>query len=370
MSEFGDMLRAARQKCEYPKDTKSVLSQGRLGELLGMELGTRGFSGAAVSDWERGVSKIHADDRRVLVSLLKVLHEQGGIKSLAEANELLETGNYRALNSAERKQIFPADGIDLSSSSFTAEHSRQTLLAQLFIGTNAELRRLIARAQAGPPPVWPRVLAALWRNMTDHWSASSAAQAILWIWIWLLTWLLTAPSLRLSFANEEQASLDIRLFIAASVIIPLLIGLLTNTKDNPFWEGQKLGNARVTRLYVYQGAGIGFNMGYFFVLGISLFRYHLHIASSPWFELAAAVLPLVVGNMAARLVPYNLWLAYGRLNVVDGWIFFTIALLGPLWGFFFIQFYSILLTPALGVFMILTAITIIIIIELQRTRHK
>ncbi|MCL5612302.1 MAG: hypothetical protein M1485_07110 [Chloroflexi bacterium] len=126
----------------------------------------------------------------------------------------------------------------------------------------------------------------------------------------------------------------------------------------------------MTRLYIYQGAGIGFNIGYFFVLGISLFRYHLHIASSPWFELAAAVLPLVVGNMAARLVPHNLWLAYGRLNVVDGWIFFTIALLGPLWGFFFIQFYSILLTPALGVFMILTAITIIIIIEPQRTRHK
>jgi len=370
VSEFGDLLRVFRQQCKYPKDKRSALSQGRLGELLGMELGTRGFTAAAVSDWERGVSKIHVDDRRVLVSLLKVLHEQGGIKSPAEANGVLEAGNYRALNSAERKQIFPTDGIDLSSSSFTPNHSRQTLLDQLFIGSNDELQRLMAGAQDGPLPAWPRVLVALCRNITNHWSTSLVVRAILWIWIWLLTWLLTAPSLRLSFADDEQASLDIRLFLAASLVIPLLIGLLTNTKDNPFWEKHKLGNVRVTRLYVYQGAGIGFNMGYFFVLGISLFRYYLHIPSSPWFELAAAALPLVVGNMAARLVPYNLWLAYGRLNVVDGWIFFTIALLGPFWSFFFIQFYSILLTPTLGAFMILTAITIIIIIEARQTRRK
>ena len=370
VNEFGNLLRIFRQECKYPKDRRGILSQGRLGELLGVELGTRGFTAAAISDWERGASKIHADDRRVLVGLLKVLHEHGGIKVLKEANELLEAGNYRALNPTEMKQIFSSDKIDLPSITRTPDPSYQSLLDQLLIGSNEELRGLIVKAQEGPPPTWPRVLVALWRNAADPWSTSLAAQAILWIWIWLLTWLLTAPSLRLSFANEEQASLDIRLFIAASVAIPLLIGLLTNTKDNPFWEKRKLGNARATRLYVYQGAGIGFNIGYFLVLGISLFRYHLRIASPLWFELAAAVLPLITGNMAARLVPYNLWLVYGRLNVADGWMFFITALLGPLWGIFFMQFYSILLTPALGAFMILIAITITILIEVRQSQQK
>ena len=367
MNGFGELLRVYRQRCKYHNDGRTTLSQGRLGELLGLELGTRGLSAAAVSDWERGASKIHADDRRVLVGLLKVLHEAGGLASLAEANELLEAGNYRALNSAERDQIFPAGEIDLPP---TPDPSHQSLLDQLLIGSNEELRASVVRAQDGPPPAWPRILAALWRNRTDHWPASVAARTILWVWIWLLTWLLIAPSLRLSFANDEQASLDIRLFIAASVVIPLLIGLLTNTKDDPFWKKHGLGNARATRLYVYQGAGIGFNMGYFLILGISLLRYHLHIASYPWLEMTAAVLPLVIGNMAARLVPYNLWLAYGRLNVVDGWIFFSVALLGPFWGFFFMQYYPILLTPALGAFMILTAVTMIILIEAWRTRNK
>jgi transcriptional regulator with XRE-family HTH domain len=366
VNKFGESLRGFRQQCKDLDRQNRILSQERFGELLGIELGTSGYSGAAVSDWERGVSKIHADDRRVLICLLKVLHERGGLKSLSEADELLGAGNYRALNAAEGQEVFPEDGMDLPPVSPAPTHAQHTLLDQLLFGSNDQLQSLITKAEEGPPPVWPRVLVALWRNMMDHWSNLSVLQAIIWIWIWLLTWLLTAPSLRLSFANQEQVSLGIRLFIAASLAIPMLIGLLTNTKDNLFWKKHGLGNAITTRLYVYQGAGIGFNLGYFFVFGISLFGYSLHIASSPLFELAAAALPLILGNMAARLAPYNLWLAYGRMSIVDGWIFFIAALFGPLWGLFFTQFYSILLTPVLGVFMILLAITIIAVMEERR----
>ena len=69
--DFGKQLRIFRQQCRDSRNGKT-LSQQRLGELLGEEMGI-GFSGAAVSDWERGESKIHVDDRLVLISLLKVL---------------------------------------------------------------------------------------------------------------------------------------------------------------------------------------------------------------------------------------------------------------------------------------------------------
>jgi len=111
MSQFGTLLREYRQSCVDPISSR-LLSQQYLGELLGNELGGYSFSGAAVSDWERGKSKIHADDRRTLVALIGVLYKLGGIKTISEANGLLEAGNYRALNFDEIKSVFPEESID------------------------------------------------------------------------------------------------------------------------------------------------------------------------------------------------------------------------------------------------------------------
>jgi hypothetical protein len=65
----------------------------------------RGYSGAAVSDWERGKSKINADERLVLVTMIKVLHDHGGLQTVELANLLLEAGNYRALDEDEARKI-------------------------------------------------------------------------------------------------------------------------------------------------------------------------------------------------------------------------------------------------------------------------
>lgn len=106
MRSFGQLLRLYRRQ---GKDALrgGLLTQERLGELLGQELGDAGYSGAAVSDWEHDKSKIHQDNRLVLVKLLVVLHRQGGFHSLEEANELLLAGNYRPLDGGEQGQIFP-----------------------------------------------------------------------------------------------------------------------------------------------------------------------------------------------------------------------------------------------------------------------
>ncbi len=74
------------------------------------------YTGAAVSDWEHGKSKIDASHRLVLTSLIKILKRHGGIKTLADANLLLESGNYRPLNDSEKKEIFPEGVYQVSSS--------------------------------------------------------------------------------------------------------------------------------------------------------------------------------------------------------------------------------------------------------------
>lgn len=116
MANFGELLRRTRQQCRDPAHPLGKLTQERLGELLGEELQMKnGFSGAAVSDWERGASKIHADDRNLLLALVHLLARLGGLNNPAEANELLWAGNYRALAEDETSAIFDKAGNSLNS---------------------------------------------------------------------------------------------------------------------------------------------------------------------------------------------------------------------------------------------------------------
>ncbi len=106
MTSFGQQLRVCRRQCSDP-ERGGLLTQERLGELIGQKMGDAGYSGAAVSDWERDRSKIHADDRRVLVALLTILHESGGIDDIEAANAFLAAGNYRHLDGEEAVDVFP-----------------------------------------------------------------------------------------------------------------------------------------------------------------------------------------------------------------------------------------------------------------------
>ena len=121
VTDFGTLLRVFRLRSTDPLSGKP-LSQQRLGGLLREELGV-GFSGAAVSDWERGKSKLHADDRLTLLGLLRILHERGGIKDPLEANKLLEAGNYRALNPTETKRVFPEEPVETNANDPSPSHS-------------------------------------------------------------------------------------------------------------------------------------------------------------------------------------------------------------------------------------------------------
>lgn len=358
MTTFGKTLCAFRQASNDPDRLNRRLSQERLGRLIGEEMGDLGFTGAAVAYWESSESKISAEDRKVLIALIQVLHRCGGLRTITEANRLLELGNYRVLDEDESRKIF---GKSLGSSSIVF------LLENIFAISEAELKTLMAKAQEGPNPVWPRALAALMRKMVDQFSVSRAT--ILWIWIGLIAWWFMGPSLRLPFANQDIAIQAMAYYVGGTLIVPLLIGAIVNTKDNVYWKENKLEKSILLRLYTYQGAGIGFNLGYFFVFPYSLARYYLNLEPSVWVEFAAVFLGSLLGNMGARVVPHNLWRAYGRLAWADGWIFFIAALFGPLWALFFLEFYPILLTPVTGISVILSAVTFLVIIA-TRTSQK
>lgn len=357
---FGDALRAFRQSSNDPHRLDRRLSQQRLGRLIGEELEDGGFTGAAVAYWESGESKISAEDRKVLLALIKVLHKCGGLKVVNEANRFLESGNYRNLNDDEAREIFPEK---------PTKPTILLLIENFFDVSEEELRTLIAKArEEGPDPWWPRLLAGLMRNVADRFSITRAA--ILWVWAGLIAWWLIAPSLRLPFADESEMLLAMGKYVVGSLIVPLAIGLLVNTKNNEYWNQQSGVNPLLLRLYTYQGAGIGFNLGYFFAYPFALVGYYLNLDSSVLVEIAAVGAGLVLGNMGARVVPHNLWRAYGRLKFSDGAIFFVVALMAPAWGFFFLEFYSILLAPVTGISVFLLAITIIVMGTTRKSKHE
>ena len=373
MSQFGELLREYRQSCNDPEIPGRRLSQERLGELLGEEINMRlGYSGAAISDWERGKSKIHADQRLVLVSLIKVFNRLGALKSIAEANQFLEAGNYRALDRTELIKVsfegLPTVPVEISE--HRPKDVQQLVLERIFSLSSDELETLLNEAKEGPTPFWPRVFVALLRRLSDRWSVSRTVRPLVWLWTTLLTWWLIMPSLRWPFVNQSEAIFAIEIYIAGTFVIPLFIGVLADTVQDSYWIKHDLANAITTRLYAYQGAGIGFHLGYFGVFALNIIRYYLGFPSSIWWELPAIGVMLFLGYTAARLVPYNLWRAYKRLSLADGWIFFIFIFVGPFFGFFFIQFYPFIVSSILGGIIVLSVLTLMILREaLQHYRR-
>ena len=373
MTDFGKLLRLHREQRRDPNKGRG-LSQQRLGELLGEELGTTGYSGAAVSDWENNKSKVHKDDRLLLITIFRVLYKNGGLKTLLEAESLMEAGNYRALNEREKQQIFPKDLLEQSVHSPTTQIKEQKSFTypfgDAFIKLTDEIQGLWDEAKAGPPPVWPRFFTAVLRKLSDQISVVNTFHALLWLWIWIASYIMVNPVLDWSSFGREIVFISILKYVCASILIPPCIGVLTNTKDNPFWQKNATDASRMLRLYTYQGAFIGFHLGYFMVFAIHLLMYFLQARPAMWSQFLLMGFPLLMGYISARVVPYNLWRAYGRLWFSDGAVFFVFILLGPLWGWFFFEFYAILISPTTGIIVILAAISLLLSLMTLQYQRK
>lgn len=98
MNKFGELLRYYRRNSKDPK-RGGVLTQERLGVLIGDYLGDMGIAGATISNWERG--RFRPQDRKVFLALLHVLHQTGGINSRAKVEEMLVLGGLPILTEAE-----------------------------------------------------------------------------------------------------------------------------------------------------------------------------------------------------------------------------------------------------------------------------
>lgn len=362
--DFGKQLRIFRLQSIHPV-TGKPLSQQQIGELMQEELGIR-YSGTAVSDWELNKSIIHVNDRPLLISLIRILKQYGGIKTVADADAFLESGNYRRLNSSEMGKIFSDEEIERAKKNqpFASPLTeREPPLSAL-----REIQRLFDDEGKGPSPAGLRVAVSLVRKLTDQLSALHVAKAMAWLWILAIAHLLISPSLQWLFATEKDIFQNMVLYAAGAIILPPMIGTMVNTRTNAFWVKQIHVTPFVLRLFVHQGAYVGFHVGYFVVFLLTVIQNQLQFQSTIWIEFAKMFPPIAVGYAAAQLVPHNLWLAYGRLHLKDGAVFFFFVVLGPLWAFFFVEMYKTIASPILLTILILTAITLLAFVEVMKSR--
>lgn len=371
MDSFGDLLRYYRRQSTDPL-RGGMLTLERLGGLIGEELGDAGYTAAAVGYWELNRTKISQDNYRVLVAIITVLANCGGIKTPDEANALLTLGNYRSLNDTEKKAIFGV--IEASRPATAGKEAQEPLvfpspLADLLPGIKDEweyLRTLIR--QPAPYPfswVWDWL-----GHLGEGFSSEKALYFFIWVIPTLITWGLVFPLLRWPFENKTQLLLGTYAYGAGSLIVPLVIGALTRTKDSLFWHKLYLGRSTILRLYVYQGAFIGFQLGAFTIFAIWLILHYLSFDQIPlWAEGLAAIYIVLVGQSAAHQVPFNMWRAYRRLELKDGAIFFIFVLLGPAEAAFFFKFNGFLLSTILGPLLIIATVFLLLAMQARQQRR-
>ncbi|HRQ21994.1 MAG TPA: hypothetical protein PLF42_01090 [Anaerolineales bacterium] len=286
------------------------------------------------------------------------MKQHGGITTLSEADLLLESGNYRALNQSEREKLFPRDTemVDQKVSSSQIRHFPD----EIFPISPIEFEEILIKAKAGPQPAWTHVVVFIIRKITDRVSVFALLRALLWLWLWIIAYRLVAPSLQWSLITGVNSLKIAGVYAAGALVLPLLIGAMTNTNKEIFWRERKLSRSPILRLYTHQGAYVGFHVGYFVIFFLTsvqnLFTPHfIH-----WVEFIKVAFPILMGYAGARLIPHNLWVAYGRLHLRDGGIFFFFALLGPLWAWFLLEVYKKLASPVTAAISILAAITILV----------
>jgi hypothetical protein len=246
-----------------------------------------------VSEWERGKSQINKDYRRVLVALIKVLYQSGGLKSTTEADTLLLSGNYRPLDEDEKMSIFPNDAPKRVPAG-GAYWAATLISAEQWVSRAGDLLRRQVDEHEPDSSSRSHFLGML-DIFFSQWSFERTLKLLAWLGLWVAEQRILFPMLYWPFADQAQAWKVMVWYIGGSFALPALVAVLTDTDKDTFWRQQSLAGRPILRLYTYVGAFMGFNIGYLMVFAVTLIGYYLGIAAAPqWLVNLGAAWPLVM----------------------------------------------------------------------------
>lgn len=116
---FGRLLCFYRERAVSRREGRT-LSQAKLASEISKKTGLH-ISRNSVSNWENEKSYLHPQkDRFILMAIVDILHKNGGLHSLQEANRLLDAGKYQKMTFDEIDRINFGEktpGLDVKSGS-------------------------------------------------------------------------------------------------------------------------------------------------------------------------------------------------------------------------------------------------------------
>lgn len=343
---FGALLKTYRERTKDP-EKGGRLTQAKLAELTDC-----GFSGTTVGHWETGERTIRHHDRVVLQALIRVLHQYGGLQTLDEANQLLETGLYSRLTDEEIRSINPDWLAEEGSPPESAPASPVTIILSpraiyeafdaIFRWSEADTH---ARSSWAGMVIWS--LSAITKRINAHGLFHFLSYFILWIlasWLIvpLLQWPIRDPAMR------RHAALS---FAFSTVAVPLTVALLT-PGNNPVPAQTPAIRQRKTHLLLkITGAAVGFNTvtGALWLIALGLFYLGASVPSWPW--RFALLLPLLMAHIGARRIPADRAKMYAgnlRMHAADSLFLVTFLLIGAGIGAFAYVGHNVISSKATG----------------------
>jgi hypothetical protein len=364
--DFGSLLRQYRRTATDPQ-RGGTLTQERLGELLGEALGGAGYSGAAISEWERNRSKIEKDQRKVLVALILMLRQYNGLTCRNEADQLLLVGNYRPLDDQEAQQIFPGESFQSDTNNALMHSVSDPLQAafRIFLEKSQRQKTLVNNMP------WYEALLIGMGKASEQVSAELVLKSILWCAIGWLSWRMLAPIMTWPFESTSEAWRAAVSYGAGTIIIPLLIAGMCCTNQVAFWQEQEQTNNSSLRFFTHLGASVGYQVGTMITVCSAILIYDIGgLVLSPWLPGIGSIFALLIGLASARQIPYNQWRAYHKLHWKDAGVFATFFMFGPFAATAFFLYYPWLLSPFPGLLLITIAVVVLAVSSIvQRRNH-
>lgn len=314
---FGTQLKQFRLQSHDPQ-TGRYLTQEKLGALIGEKLGN-GYSAQAVSDWERDQSQIHKDHRRVLIILIRILHEHGGIATPEEADRLLAVGNYRSLNPQEWAKVFN----NLPGTKRSPTHPIHQIMPDKFAAWKASMKTL---------------------------TFQDMIRCVVAVMVMLLTWFGISPMMTLAFQDRAGVLRAAFLFALTGITSPLMLSLIGREYNNDPPETGKPINSLLLRC---SGCVLIFNFSSFGVFSLILACFHLNLFPLPKLLtfLISAGLILMTFSYARHHPQVQPVLHPMRIKGIVGKTLLCVAL--PLFiSLQFFLFHDFLLSNLLGPFLI------------------
>lgn len=327
---FGNRLRQMRLASRDPQDDRP-LTQERLADCVSATLGIDPpIEGKMIGYWERGARRIRHDRRDLLVGLVVVLAQCGGVSSPQQADEWLRCGGYAPLDRHERRRVNPAwvEGDLMPFQPIEVEiESRFSPLPLPALATGFDWRRWLGMADIDEH------MDLSWRGraivFVSRVLARITPQSLLWLLLTVFALAVATPLLRWPLPAGQTRANAALLGVLANIVVPWCAAALTTADREDRFQLDEREVRRRLRFLKRTGAGVAWTSAYALLLMLVFLAYHFALAPLPYWLLWPLVAACVVwSHVAAARIPTDRYKMHGkRIDLATGDRLFSVIYL-------------------------------------------